>query len=56
MELNGTVIVDGDVKGITESMHSREHPGKDRPSGYFGFTGHSDPVRYRNVLIRRLAE
>jgi len=56
VELNGTVIVDGDVKGITDFMHNRAHPGKDRTSGYFGFAGHNDPVRFRNIFIKSLAE
>jgi len=56
VELNGTVILDGDVKDVTEFMHDSPHPGKDRTSGYFGFAGHNDPVRYRNVYIKSLAE
>jgi hypothetical protein len=56
VELNGTVILDGDVKDITDFMHDRAHPGKDRTSGYFGFAGHNDPIRYRNVFIKSLAD
>jgi hypothetical protein len=36
-------------------MHNSAHPGKDRPSGYFGFAGHSDPVAFRKVEIKTLA-
>jgi len=54
VELNGTVILDGDVKDVTDFMHDRPHPGKDRTSGYFGFAGHNDPVRYRNVYLKKL--
>jgi hypothetical protein len=52
VELNGTVITDGDVSTVTSFMDDREHPGKDRTRGHFGFAGHNDPVEYRNVRIR----
>ena len=35
-------------------MANSPHPGKDSPSGFFGFAGHSDPVSFRNVLIKKL--
>jgi hypothetical protein len=54
VELNGTVILDGDVSKVTEFMAKSEHPGKDRKSGFFGFAGHSDPVQFRAVQIRKL--
>lgn len=54
VELNGTVILDADVSDVTEFMANRAHPGKDRTSGYFGFAGHSSPVKYRNIAIKRL--
>ena len=54
VELNGTQIVDGDVSKVTEFMDNKEHPGKDRTSGHFGFAGHNDPVAYRERLDREL--
>src|SRR5262249_16566856 len=54
VELNGTRIVDADVSKVTKFMGDRPHPGKDRKSGYFGFCGHSDPVAFRLVQIRKL--
>lgn len=51
VELNGTVILDGDLSKVTDYMASKPHPGKDNESGYFGFAGHNDPVRFRNVSI-----
>ncbi len=54
VELNGTVIVDADIAGITEFMDDKEHPGKDLKSGHFGFAGHKDPVMFRNIAIKRL--
>jgi hypothetical protein len=54
VELNGTVILDTDLKDVTDFMGGRPHPGKDRASGHFGFAGHSDPVEFRNISIREL--
>ena len=56
VELNGFVILDADVANIKEFMANTPHPGKDRKSGHFGFAGHSDPVAFRNVRIRKLTE
>ena len=54
VELNGTVITDADVAGVTEFMANHPHPGKDRTSGHFGFAGHNDPVCFRKIQIKRL--
>ena len=52
VELNGSTILNGDVATVTEFMANSPHPGKDRTSGYFGFAGHNDPVRFRAVEIK----
>jgi hypothetical protein len=54
VELNGTVIVDADVSKVTTYMANSPHPGKDRTKGHFGFAGHSDPVAFRNIAIKKL--
>ena len=54
VELNGTVITEGDVSKVTEFMHNSPHPGKDRTTGSFGFAGHNDPVMFRNISIKTL--
>lgn len=54
VELNGTVILDTDLGNVSEFMGGRPHPGKDRAAGHFGFAGHSDPVMFRNIRIKRL--
>jgi hypothetical protein len=55
VELNGTIIVDGDVAKVTEWMYAEsKFKGRLRTKGHFGFAGHSDPVRFRDVRIRRL--
>ncbi|MEQ1904979.1 MAG: family 16 glycoside hydrolase, partial [Pirellulaceae bacterium] len=54
VELNGTVILNCDVAKITEYMANSPHPGKDRTTGYFGFAGHSDPVEFRKIEIKKI--
>jgi hypothetical protein len=54
VELNGTRVLDADLSKVTEFLKDREHPGKDRTSGFFGFCGHSDPVAFRNIQIKTL--
>ena len=54
VELNGTVITDADVATVTEFMANHPHPGKDRTSGHFGFAGHTDPVCFREIRVKRL--
>lgn len=55
VELNGYVILDTDLSKITQYMAGSPHPGKDRQRGHFGFAGHSDPVQFRNVSLKRLS-
>ncbi len=54
VELNGSVILNTDLSKITKYMANSPHPGKTRTKGYFGFAGHSDPVAYRRVSIKKL--
>ena len=54
VELNGTVILNGDLSKVTDYMANRQHPGKERTKGYFGFAGHNDPVRFRAVELREM--
>jgi hypothetical protein len=54
VELNGTVILDTDLSKVTDFMANSPHPGKDRKSGHFGLAGHSDPVAFRNIQIKKL--
>lgn len=55
VELNGTIILDKDTSEITEFMHEPSHfAGRTRTEGHFGFAGHSDPVAFREVWIRRI--
>jgi len=54
VELNGSIILDGDVADVTEYMDGSPHPGKDLKSGHFGFAGHGDAVGFRNVQIKSI--
>jgi len=54
VELNGYTVVDADVSTVKEFMHNSKHPGLMRTSGSFGFAGHSDPVQFRNIEIKKL--
>ena len=56
VELNGNVILDCDLSEVTEFLGSKPHPGKDLSSGHFGFCGHSDPVEFRNIMLKKLNE
>jgi hypothetical protein len=56
VELNGSVILDTDLAKVDMNtvMGKSPHPGKDLTSGYFGFAGHSDPVEFRAISIKKL--
>ncbi len=54
VELNGSIILKGDVAKITEFLDGKAHPGKDRTSGSFGLAGHNDPVAFRAIRIKKL--
>ena len=56
VELNGSVILDCDLSKVDMEtvMAKSKHPGVTRTSGFFGFAGHSDPVEFRNVSIKKL--
>lgn len=54
--LNGTVIVDGDLKEASKNgtADHKEHPGLKRSSGHIGFLGHGSLLWFRNIRVREL--
>ncbi|NRA98144.1 MAG: DUF1080 domain-containing protein, partial [Planctomycetes bacterium] len=54
VELNGYVILETDLSKIKKPLSGNAHTGRTRTEGHFGFAGHSDPVSFRNVRIKRL--
>jgi Domain of Unknown Function (DUF1080)/Concanavalin A-like lectin/glucanases superfamily len=54
VELNGTTIVDADVSQVDKYLDDKPHPGKDLTQGHFGFAGHGDPVKFRNILVKQV--
>lgn len=56
VELNGTVILDADLADAKEYMANSAHPGLALRSGHFGFAGHNDPVKFRNLSIRKVTK
>ena len=54
--LNGTVILDGDLKKATANgtADHRDHPGLQCHTGHIGFLGHGSIVRFRNLRINEL--
>ncbi len=54
VELNGSFILEADLSTIEQPMSGHEHPGRTRTRGHFGFAGHNDPVRFREVFLKRL--
>ncbi|MDA1229347.1 MAG: DUF1080 domain-containing protein [Planctomycetota bacterium] len=56
VELNGNIILNADLAKVTDYLDNHPHPGKIRPSGFFGFAGHNDAVSFRNISIKRLPD
>jgi hypothetical protein len=54
VHLNEHEILNGDVSTVTEFKDNQLHPGKDRQSGHFGFAGHDDPIRFRNIRLKSI--
>ncbi|MDR2679465.1 MAG: DUF1080 domain-containing protein [Tannerella sp.] len=54
--LNGTVILDGDIKEATKNgtRDKRDHPGLFNKSGHIGFLGHGSALKFRNIRIKEL--
>lgn len=54
--LNGTVILDGDLKEAREkgTLDKLDHPGIKRDKGHIGFLGHGSVLKFRNIRVKEL--
>jgi len=52
--LNGDVIVDADIAGITDTMDHKQHPGLHNAKGHIGWLGHGTRVDWRNIRIKEV--
>lgn len=52
--LNGTRILDIDMRDVPDRVVRAKHPGLDRKQGHIGFLGHNEPLEFRNIRIKRL--
>ncbi|MGX5820596.1 family 16 glycoside hydrolase [Chitinophaga lutea] len=59
VELNGTVILDGDIaeaRNTGKTLDHKEHPGLKRDKGHIGFLGHGNVLRFRNIRVKDLSK
>lgn len=58
VELNGTVITDGDIAESRDkgTLDHKDHPGLKNITGHIGFLGHGSVVRFRNIRIKDLTK
>lgn len=57
VDLNGFKILNVNLAEVREHpLDGLAHPGASRPIGRLGFCGHSDPVAFRNIRVKRLGE
>jgi len=54
VELNGSVILDGDIAGVIQMMNNAEHPGKNRTAGFIGLVGSSVPVELKQIELKEI--
>ena len=52
--VNGKTILDVDKAVVKDSKVLQKHPGLLRPSGYIGFLGHDEPIKFRRIRIKEL--
>ncbi len=54
VKLNGKVIVDADLAGVTDPEVLKKHPGVSRTGGHLGLLGHDTRVEFRNLRVKEL--
>jgi len=57
VDLNGFQILSVNLADVREHpLDGKAHPGAFRTTGHLGFCGHSDPVAFRNIRVKRLKD
>ncbi|MBO9151514.1 family 16 glycoside hydrolase [Chitinophaga sp. GCM10012297] len=58
VELNGTVILDGDIAEARDNgtLDHKDHPGLKNTTGHIGYLGHGSVVRFRNIRVKDLSK
>jgi len=56
--LNGTIILDGDIKEASKNgtADHKPHPGLLREKGHIGFLGHGSVVKFKNIRLKDLSK
>ncbi|GAC1333499.1 MAG: hypothetical protein NVSMB14_00350 [Isosphaeraceae bacterium] len=52
IKLNGATVVEADLAEHQDA--AKEHPGILRKTGYIGLQSHSEPVEFRNIMVKEL--
>ena len=52
--VNGQTILDVNMDDVTDAETIEKHPGLKRASGHIGFLGHNEPIRFRNLELKKL--
>jgi hypothetical protein len=52
--VNGKIILDVDTATVKDPEVLKKHPGLKRTTGYIGFLGHNEPVKFRRIRIKEL--
>lgn len=54
--LNGEVILEGNLKEAMKNgaADGKDHPGVTNKSGHIAFLGHGNPIKFKNIRVKRL--
>lgn len=54
--LNGEVILEGNLKDAMKNgaADGKNHPGVTNKSGHIAFLGHGNPIKFKNIRVKRL--
>lgn len=54
--LNGEVILEGNLKDAMKNgaADGKKHPGVENKTGHIAFLGHGNPIKFKNIRVKRL--